>query len=468
MLAPILLGAALLATAHSAITAKLILAAKSTSWFGSSAIALQGPADPVFMTSTWVYEPTEIVGWRTSRNATAPAWVDDTSKDLHYQTLSVASPGVATVAGRVDSLAFWNRKPSGLNGECVLFGFNSARAPDLIFGPSTPSSWHVNLTEADCDNVNLAVPWSRFALSDNGALAAAFVQGADASVTLYVFDGATGAPRWTKHVPCGTPAECQYFLAYGVDVSADGRFVLFDDGVEGAGAHRLNVLDAADGTPRCDPVLSAGDIPAHASPNGDFMMTADDGSAASTGAFSTWRWDAAAKAYARVGGSTPPDGGDGSGWVLAQYAFSADAAGNTWLGVVWFASSLSGPSVFAIYNASAPTTAIASASRPPLAGSDMANAGAVVDCAGALCAAGLYTQEAGNAEQPTLIVLAGDSPSSNANFTTPGSVDAVSVASAGAPGKYYVLAAGCSSPSVCTKPGGNVRAYEITVSKELV
>ena len=444
------------------ITARLVLSAKSPSWFGSSAISLQGPSDPIFMASTWVYEPTEVIGWRPSSNATAPAWVDNTSKDLQYQTLSVASPGMAATAGLVDALAFWNRKPSGLNGECVLFGFNSARAPDLSFGPATPSSWHFNLTEADCDNVNLAVPWSRFALSDDGSLAVAFVQGADASVTLFAFDGATGAPRWTKHVPCGTPAECPYFLAYGVDVSADGRFVLYDDGVEGAGAHRLNVLDAATGAPRCAPVLSAGDIPTHSSGNGDFLMTADDGSAASTGVFSTWRWDAASEGYARVGGAAPPDAGDGSGWVLSQYAFSSDAEGNTWLGVVWFTASLTGPSVFAMYNASAPGVPVAHVTRPALPGSDMSNAGAVVDCAGALCAAGLFTQKAGDVAQPTLIMLVADAPASVFNVTTPGSVDAVSVAVAGA-GRYYVLAAGCSSASVCTQPGGDVRAYEVVV-----
>jgi len=444
------------------ITAKKLLTARSPSWFGSSAIGVQAPGDPVFMASTWVFPPAEVVGWRPARNATAPAWADDTTKDLQYQTLSLSSPGVAPAApGAVDALAFWNRKPHGTDGECLLYGFNSARAPDLSLAPAPApagGAWAAELSRGDCDNVNLAVPWSRFALSDDGATAVAWVQGAAGNVTVSAFDGRTGAPRWARAVPCA--AACDSFLALGADVSGDGKWVVFDEG-DAAAAHRVHVLAAADGAPRGAPVESAVAVPAHASPDGDFLLTADD---AASGNFSVWKWDAAAGAYARAGAGAPPPPAapSASGFVLAQHAFSRDAAGRTWLGVVWFDASLQGQAVAALYDAAAPGAgAAASAVVAPLAGSDLAYGGAVVDCAGALCAAGLWTQAVGG-PQPTLVVL--EAGGGRWDYTTPGSVDAVSVSAGAGAGAYYVLAAGCASVGVCTEPGGDLVAFEVVVA----
>jgi DNA ligase (NAD+) len=45
-----------------------------------------------------------------------------------------------------------------------------------------------------------------------------------------------------------------------------------------------------------------------------------------------------------------------------------------------------------------------------------------------------------------------------------GSVDAVSVAHAGADDSYFVLAAGCTSLGVCTDPGGDLYSFEVSVS----
>lgn len=439
------------------IAASPILSVSTPSWFGSSAINLL--PDPIFMTSTWVFPPAEVIGFRPSLSPTIPAWRDDTTRNLTYQTLSVAAPGVAARApNAVDALAFWNRKPDGLVGDCALFGFNSAAAPDLSFGPPRAASWHANLS-SDCDNINEATPWSRFALSDDGATAVAWVQGARGNLTIFALDGATGTTRWARPVSCGAPADCAYFLSYGADVSADGRFIVYDEGVVGTGAHRVHVLDAATGAPRGAPVESADAVPAHISPDGAFLLSSD--SADVTGAFSTWRWDAAAGAYARVGGGAPPLAAPG-GWVLAQHAFSQDVVGTTWLGVVWYDASLAGASVLALFNASAPTAAVTFAVMHALPGSDKANAGAVVDCAGGLCAAGFYTQEAGNDAQPTLVVVAAGAPGVVWNATLPGSVDAVSVARSAA-SEYFVLATGCSSESVCTKPGGFARAFRVAV-----
>ena len=431
-------------------------------WFGSSAIALQGAADPVFMASSYVFKPEEIVGWRPTLNATAASWTVDTTRFLTYQTLYVSAPGAAPIAG-VDSLAFWNLKPSGIDGVCVLLGFNSASGPDVSLGPAAPGvRWHVNLT-ADCTNINGAVPWSRFALSDDGATAVAWTQAASGSITVFAFDGQTGAARWRKDVPCGTPDACNYFLSYGADISGDGRWVVFDEGVVGDGPHKLRVLSAANGTERCAPVLSPDAQPAHISPDGAFMFSSDDATAPSTGAFSTWAWNASAHAFERAGSALPPLADADGGWQLAQYAFSQGDSGRTYLGVVWFGADLEGPSVLALYDAAAPGAgASAWTHTSPLPGVDQANAGAVVDCAGSVCVAGFYTQKAGG-PQATVVAVSADAPGAAWNYTTPGSVDAVSIARAAGADSYYVLAVGCTSSSVCTEPGGDLYGFELAV-----
>ena len=456
-------AAGVLGAAAAGAPATLLVEVHSPrAWFGSSALALQGPRDPVAMTTTWVYAPEEIVGYRpaASANKSAPAWSEDTTKDLKYQTLYVESASGRTAAlpkGTVDSLAFWNRKPHGITGDCHLIGFNSAAAPDLSFGPSRAGSWHYNLS-TDCTNINGAVPWPRFALSDDGLTAVAWVQGAAANLTIFCLDGQTGALRWSLPVAC--IGSCDYFLSYGVDVSDDGRWVVFDDGSLGE-PHRLNVLDAATGKPRCAPVLSAGGISAHISPSGDFMYTSDAEAQPSTGAFSTWRWDAASGKYAKAGSGLPPVSSHSDGWVSAEYAFSVDAATNTtYLGVVWFDNTLLGASVLAVYDAAAPAKARSFYVMEPLNNTGMANAGAVVDCSGALCAAGFYTQKVGG-PQHTLVALSGADAAFNFSYRTPGSVDAVSILEDRASGLYYLLGVGCQSVGVCTKPGGDAYLFEL-------
>lgn len=464
-------GLLLLRAAAAALAATKILAYRTPSaWFGSSAIALQAADDPVMLAATWVYPPTEILGFRPHLNSSSPAYADDTTRDLQYQTLYVASPGALPAPGappRIDALAFWNRKPHGTDGQCILLGYRSAVGPDLSLRSAAPGvAWHYNLS-SDCNNINAAVPWARFALSDCGDLAVAWVQGAAGNLTLYALDGQSGALRWARPVPCGAPAQCQYFLAYGADVTSDGRFVVYDEGTVGDGsAHRLHVLNAADGSPRCAPLLSPGAIPVHLSPTGDFAFTATDASAPSSGEFATWQWSEAGGEYVRTpGAGRPPLDSQGNGWTLAQYAFAADAAsGATLVGVVWVDSTLLGPSVAALYNASDPGAGpLSAAHTEPLPGSDMANAGAVIDCAGSVCAAGFYTQKVGG-PQPTLVLLAADG--GVFNYTTPGSVDSVSVAHApgSGGGVYYVLATGCTSVGVCTEPGGDLVGLRVTLT----
>jgi hypothetical protein len=328
----------LLRTASSALLAEKILAEKilayrtPSAWFASSGIALQAAGDPILLASTWVYPPNEILGFRPATHNSTPIYAEDTTRDLQYQTLYVSAPGAALAATppRIDALAFWNRKPHGTDGDCILLGFHSAAGPDLTLRPSA-TTWHYNLS-SDCSNVNLATPWSRFALSDAGELAVAWVQGAAGNLTLYALHAQTGALAWARAIPCGTPVQCQYFLAYGADISGDGRFIAYDEGVVGDGsAHRLHVLEAATGAERCAPLLSPSALPAHLSSNGDFALTWEDNATSpyATGAFATWKWSQEAQAYQRTPGGLgrPPLDSQGHGWTLAQYAFFAGRGG---------------------------------------------------------------------------------------------------------------------------------------------
>ena len=95
----------------------LVHAHDARTWYGSAAIGLLGPSDPVLLTSTWVYAPEEIVAYRPSVSATNASWRLDTSKDGRYQTWSVGTAASAGASGeRIDSLAFWNEKFSGISG----------------------------------------------------------------------------------------------------------------------------------------------------------------------------------------------------------------------------------------------------------------------------------------------------------------------------------------------------------------
>jgi hypothetical protein len=472
---PALLRASLLAASAAAacgagITGRALLLAKDNdTWIGSSAIALQSDADPVFMITSWVYAPEEIVGYRTAATNATPAWRVDTTKDLKYQTLYVSSSGrPAKSASAVDSLAFWNRKPDGINGDCHLIGFNSRVAPDLDFSPPSAGSWFVNLTaDGTCDNINGAFPYSRFAISGDGASATAWVQDGTGNIKVFGIDGQTGAVRWTAERKCGS--ECEYFESYGATISEDGRWVAFDYGVIGF-PHNISVVSSADGTQRGKSVVPSWDgTPAYISPDGSFVFTANDAGNPSRGTFMTWHWNDVSGEYEAYSYGQPPIDSGGAGWTLAQAAFSLDAAtGTTYLGVVFFTQTLAGPMVVAIYDAaSLGKGAISYVVVKGIPGFDIALADAVIDCDGALCAAGLATQRVGDKEQPTLVAVSAAAANASWAWVGPGTVDDVSVVvhDAGAAGEgYYVLAGGCSSRSVCDGKGGFAAAFDLKVA----
>ena len=446
----------------------LLLAKDNDTWVGSSAIALQSDADPVFMFSTWVYDPIELVAFRTAASNATPSWRVDTTRDLKYQTLYVSSSGRPAKSGAaVDSLAFWNRKPSGINGDCHLFGFNSRAAPNLDFPPPSAGSWHVNLTaDGSCDNINGAFPYSRFALSGDGASATAWVQDGTGNIKVFGIDGQSGAVRWTTERTCGS--NCDYFLSYGSTISEDGKWVAFDYGVIGF-PHNITVVSSADGKQRGSKNVPSFDgTPAYISPDGSFVFTANDPRNPSRGTFMTWHWSDASGEYLPYSYGQPPVDSGGAGWVVAQAAFSLDAAtGTTYLGVVFFTQTLAGPNVLAIYDAARLGQGAISSVVVKGSGSDIALADAVIDCDGALCAAGFDTQRVGDKTQPTLVAVSAAAANASWTWVGPGSVDDVSVVvhNAGAAGEgYYVLAGGCSSRGGCDGKGGFTAAFDLKVA----
>ena len=351
-------------------------------WFGSVAIALRSPTDPIMMVTSWVFAPEELVAYRPSTANASAAWRVDTTADLTYQTLYIGSSG-APLPGRVDSIAFWNMKPHGIVGDCALIGFHSDAAPDLT-GKASPNNWRVNVS-SNCQNINGWVPFTRFGLSRDGATAIAWIQDSDENVTVYCYDGQTGAARW-KHVFPAPATERSFAVSFGAEISEDGRWVTVDYGIETVSPQFLYVLDASSGALRCDPVPSKGLLQATLSPDGDYLMELMD---ELSGAMSVMRFNATSHAYEVVGTVQPPSPPVSHGWTLGGSAFSTDG-NTTYAGLAWFDTNLAGTSVVAMWDVGSLSSPVAAVVVPPVDGDDIAVASASISCDGALCAAALW------------------------------------------------------------------------------
>jgi len=325
-------------------------------------------------------------------------------------------------------------------------------------------------------------------------------------VTIYAVNAQTGVLRWKVDVPARGG---DYFTSYGVDISADGRWVVYDEGVVGSGQN-YHVLSSVDGKPRAAPVLGQTAMAAEMSADGSLLATNDDTQNPGPGAFSVWRWNGTQ--YALSGSAQCPVDAGSHGWILGQYSFGTDLSTNiTYIGVGWFDTTLVGDSVVAMYDARNLSAPLAVAVSKPKS-SSMSNAGIVVACDGALCVGGLWTQvralwggkrgeasggvkggrPAGgvrsapavgrhsaplverstkthpahptqlvnNTAQPTTVVLSPTSSTPIFEAASEGSMDAVSILRADSK-TYYVLAAGCSTRSVCTAPGADAFMWRV-------
>jgi hypothetical protein len=429
-------------------------------WYGSSAVSLQGPSDPILMTTSWVYSPEELIAYRPSNSSTDPLWVLDTTKVLKYQTLYIASTGaVDKSAAVIDSLAFWNEKPGGIIGNCSIVGFNSAVKPDLT--GRSKGTWRADLSSS-CSNINGAVPFPRFSLSSDGSVAIAWVQDDAANVHVFAFNGQTGKLLWEYSVTAPPEPKKDYFLAYGADLSADGKYVILDYGVVGGAGregHCFYVVTVATGKLRAPCVIDAGDMMPNLSDDGSYLVVSTDGNNPSTGDFEVYHFNGTE--YVSVGKGTPPLPSGSHGWSFVQYAFSTDKdSGATYVACAWYDTTLLGVTMIAMYDVTNVAKGHLSwAKTEPLPGNDFAMAEVVVDCAGKLCVGGFWTQKV-NGPQPTVAIISADVPYSIFNFTSPGSTDAVSIVQSTS-GNYYVAAVGCSSIGVCTKPGADAYLWEV-------
>ena len=117
--------------------------------------------------------------------------------------------------------------------------------------------------------------------------------------------------------------------------------------------------------------------------------------------------------------------------------------------------------MIAMFDTANTTAPLSSAVVPGVPGSDIAVGSASIDCAGRLCAAALWVQ-VDNGTQPSVVMLSADAPAPVFTNVSPGTMDEVAVHQTG-PGKYVVAAAGCTTFSVCTDPGGDAWMWNVSL-----
>lgn len=474
----LLAAASLLAAANAAgnVTVTLLERVNSPkTWWGDVSLGIQGPSDPIMMVASWVYDPVEVVGVRPKTNT---SWKLDTTKSMKYQSLFLAGTGaVPASSSAVDSLLLWNEKPSGIDGTCVLYGFNSAVAPSVNVTGSADAAaparsvWKTVLT-GDCININVYSPFSWFDISADGSTAVAFTYSANSSVVIYSLDGQTGAVRWTKEfeVP---DWDQQQFLSYGVNLDrGDGKYLIFDMGVEGLSDHFLYVLATGDGSVRAT-VPSAGVLQGALSPDAALTFIV----ASKVQPLNTvLRWNAASSSYEPLGdvAAPLPSGATADqGWNFGGGAFGTDPRTNTtYVAFAWYSNDLSGSCTAAIYDVDNLAAGPIQQYTANGIGNNIAFASAVVQCAGAVCAVGWPTQALQPpATLPTVVLLVGSGGTPGAaaapswTYITSGTVNAVSVAADPdtSSGSYYVAASDCASYGPCVAPGGDAYLWQVTL-----
>ena len=157
------------ALASPALTAHVVCVAYASdkrTLFGSTAVIPRTNAsDPALLTSSWVYDPLEIVA-TDGGGSNLPLWRLDTSK-LGRQRWSGRGGAFAAVApGRLNAAAHWIEKDSGVTGNCSLAVFDAARSPEAAGG----NGWRVTLLAKTCALANLALsPASYVDLSIDGS-----------------------------------------------------------------------------------------------------------------------------------------------------------------------------------------------------------------------------------------------------------------------------------------------------------
>ena len=463
-------AAALPSAAGALNVTTLVHATNPRTWYGDVSVAMLGPADPVLLLSSWVYKPSLVEAFRPSHNATRPVWATNVSSDYTYETLYVAtavpyggSGGPAPPA--VDTLLLWSYKPQPMVGPLRLFGVNSAVRPNLETLEGV--AWSLELSSTAM-NVNLWTDSSWFELSDDGAVAVAWALDSLGASTVWGIDAVHGKVAWNTTISVNA-SEADYAYSYGVALSADGRWAIYDAGVVGVTNQTLYIVDSATGVLRggAPPVQSVGLINGVISHDGGYTIANMDPTQPELTVFA---WSpAGAGGYAPVASVTGPNPsgstGGGQGWYLVSASFGYDPpSGRTILGAVWLTADLSGTYAIGVWDVAALASGPIASVNYTAVQSTMAVDEAEISCAGLLCAVAMNTPVS-DASMPTIWVLSAEGDGATWSANTPGSMLSVDVnVGLGAAGArtYYVGVAGCATESVCTKPGAD--AYLLRVS----
>lgn len=445
-------------------------------WYGDVAVAMLGPADPVLLLSSWVYKPSLVESFRPAQpghNASAPVWSTNVSGNYTYETLYVTSAVPFGGAGgpvlpAVDTLLLWSYKPpqapGALGGPLVLYGVHSGTRPNLDTLEGV--AWRTELS-ATAVNVNLWTPDTWMQLSDDGAVAVAWVFGGLGEFTVWGLDGQTGRVAWNNTISYNASV-ANYAYSTGAALSGDGKWAIYDTGIAGTTNQSLIVVDSATGRPRGPaPVQSVGIIDGVLSHDGAYTIAHVDTSQPELTVFA---WSpAGAGGYVAAGSVTGPNPsgstGGGAGWYLVGAAFGFDpASGRTIVGAVWLTADLTGTYAIGVWDVAKLAAGPVAAANYTSVQSTYAVDEAEISCAGLLCAVAMNTPEVDGA-LPTTIILSAEGDGAAWSAATPGSMLSVdvNVGTDGASGArtYFVGVAGCTTLGVCTKAGADAYLWRV-------
>jgi hypothetical protein len=449
----LLLAAAAPALALTAHVERVAHFEDKRTMFGSTALVPQSNASsPVFLTTSWVYDPEEIVAYRGG----SPLWRLDTSSAGRQMWIVTAGAFAATAPGKLNALAYWIEKDNGPLGNCSLSVFDSSRSPF-----AAGNGWRTVLLADVCAIVNLALSTSTYAdISRDGSLVAAMAVSNGLNVSVHAFDGQTGKLRWTRSVSPPGPNH-DYFTFSGLRVSADGEFVSFEFGdVSAVGGVKQYIVSGVDGKDRAVPVRGDGGLEPPISADGGYSVVTV-GVASGGSRARVVRWNASSAAYEPAGEDIDGPKVAGVVWDLAEASSSFDPVSDrSFITLAWSSAGLNAAAV-TMYDVSELTRPVA-AYRTPVSTGDMDSSGVAIACFERLCIAGLFPGS--GVSQPTVVLLDASSPTAVWNTTTAGSVLDVSIAPAEVPETYFVSASGCTTPGLCSGPGAEASLWTVSFS----
>ena len=421
--------------------------------FGSTALVPQNNAsDPVFLTTSWVYDPEEIVAYQGG----APLWRLDTSSAGRQMWIVSGGAFAATAPGKLNALAYWIEKDNGPLGNCSLSVFDASRSPF-----AAGNGWRTVLLADVCAIVNLALSTYTYAdISRDGSLVAAMTVSDGLNVTVHAFDGQTGKLRWTRSVSPPGP-DHDYFTFSGLRVSADGEFVAWEFGdVSAVGGVKQYIVGGVDGKDRAEPVRSDGGLEPPISEDGGYSVVTV-GVASGGSRARVVRWNASSATYEPAGADIDGPALAGIVWDLAAASSSFDPVSDrSFVTLAWSSAGLNAAAV-TMYDVTELTRPVASYKTPVSTG-DYDSSGVAIACFERLCIAGFYPGS--GVSQPTVVLLDASAPTPVWNSTTEGSVLDVSIAPAKVPETYFVSASGCTTPSICTGPGAEAAYWLVRFS----